>query len=294
MNTILVLGVDGFLGNRFFRFAQDKYNVLGTSRRPSSVDGNKVFYFDASDIDAISEILEKYQPNIVINCIAIADVDFCEKNIKICNVINNIMPTHLAFHTNQMGIKLVHISTDHFQSESNEPRTEFTKVWAVNNYGKSKSDGEKNIMAENKNAIIIRTNFFGFEANCKKEQLLSNIKKRLESGLNFTGFTDVVFSPVSINTLITLIYKLIEIDVKGIINISCNESVSKFRFAQLVAIALNISLEKVIPDSIFSQSFLSKRPNYLALDNLNLKRTLGLEIATLDAMIADELNLYHN
>jgi dTDP-4-dehydrorhamnose reductase len=274
MNTILVLGVDGFLGNRFFRFAQDKYNVLGTSRRPSSVDGNKVFYFDASDIDAISEILEKYQPNIVINCIAIADVDFCEKNIKICNVINNIMPTHLAFHTNQTGIKLVHISTDHFQSESNEPRTEFTKVWAVNNYGKSKSDGEKNIMAENKNAIIIRTNFFGFEANCKKEQLLSNIKKRLESGLNFTGFT--------------------EIDVKGIINISCNESVSKFRFAQLVAIALNISLEKVIPDSIFSQSFLSKRPNYLALDNLNLKRTLGLEIATLDAMIADELNLYHN
>ena len=294
MKSILVLGVDGFLGNRFFHFVHEKYNVIGTSRRPSTIDGYNVIYFDANNVDAIAEILKKYRPSVVINCIAVADVDFCEKNIESCNVLNNLLPSHLAFYTNQMGIKLIHISTDHFQSELNEPRTEFTKVWAVNNYGKTKSDAENNIMAKDRDALIIRTNFFGFEANHKKVKLLSNIKERLESGSNFTGFTDVVFSPVSINTLIPLIYKLIEVDVKGIINISCNEAVSKFRFAQLVAIAINISLEKVIPESIFSHSLLSNRPNYLALDNLNLRRTLGLEIATLDAMIADELKLYHN
>jgi dTDP-4-dehydrorhamnose reductase len=294
MNSILVLGVDGFLGNRLFHFVHEKYNVLGTSRRPSTVDGYKVIYFDANNVDAIAKILEKYQPSVVINCIAITDVDFCEKNVESCNVLNNLLPSHLAFYTNQMGIKLIHISTDHFQSELNEPRTEFTKVWAVNNYGKTKFDAENNIMAKDRDALIIRTNFFGFEANDKKVKLLSNIKERLESGLNFTGFTDVVFSPVSINTLIPLIYKLIEVDVKGIINISCSESVSKFQFAQSVAIALNISLKKVIPESIFSHNLLSKRPNYLALDNLNLRRTLDSEIATLDAMIADELKLYDN
>ena len=294
MNSILVLGVDGFLGNRFFHFAHENYNVFGTSRRPSTVNGYKVIYFDANNVETIAEILDKFRPKVVINCIAITDVDFCEKNAEICNILNNLLPSHLAFYTNQMGIKLIHISTDHFQSELNEPRTEFTKVWAVNNYGKTKSDAENNIMAKDRDALIIRTNFFGFEANHKKVKLLSNIKKRLETGSSFTGFTDVVFSPVSINSLIPIIYKLIEADVKGIINISCNESVSKFRFAQLVAIALNISLEKVIPESIFSHSLLSKRPNYLALDNLNLRRTLGLEIATLDAMIADELKLYHN
>jgi len=294
MNSILVLGIDGFLGNRFFRFTHDKYNVLGTSRRSSTVDGYKVIYFDAINIEAIAEILEKYRPNVVINCIAIADVDFCEKNVQSCNTLNNLLPSHLAFYTNQMGIKLIHISTDHFQSESNEPRTEFTKVWAVNNYGKTKIDAENNVMAKDRNALIIRTNFFGFEANHENVKLLSNIKKRLESGSSFTGFTDVVFSPVSINTLIPLIYKLIEVDVKGIVNISCNEPVSKFQFAQLVAIALNVSLEKVVPGSIFSHSLLSKRPNYLALDNLNLRRTLNLEVVPLDAMIADELNLYDN
>jgi hypothetical protein len=61
-----------------------------------------------------------------------------------------------------------------------------------------------------------------------------------------------------------------------------------------VAIALNVSLEKVVPGSIFSHSLLSKRPNYLALDNLNLRRTLNVEVVPLDAMIADELKLYDN
>jgi len=294
VNSILVLGVDGFLGNRFFHFAHEKYNVFGTSRRSSTIDGCKVIYFDATKVDAIAEILEKYRPSVVINCIALTDVDFCEKNVETCNTLNNLLPSYLAFYTNKMGIKLIHISTDHFQSELNEPRTEFTKVWAVNNYGKTKIDAENNIMAKDRNALIIRTNFFGFEANHEKVKLLSNIKGQLESGSSFTGFTDVIFSPVSIKTLIPLIYKLIEVDVEGIVNISCNESVSKFQFAQLVAIALNISLEKVVPGSIFSHNLLSKRPNYLALDNLNLRRTLNLEVVTLDAMIADELKLYSN
>lgn len=293
MNRILVLGVDGFLGKRFFHFTNDKYNMLGTSRRPSVVDDYKVIYFDATNVDAVAEILEKYQPSVVINCIAQTDVDFCEKNIESCNILNNYLPSYLAFYTNKMQIKLIHISTDHFQSQLNEPRTEYTQVWGVNNYGKSKLNAESNIMAKDKNALIIRTNFFGFEANHKKVKLLSNIKERLENGSNFTGFTDVIFSPVSINALIPIIHKLIEVNAKGIINISCNESVSKFRFAQLVAIALNISIEKVIPERIFSHRHLSNRPNYLALDNSNLRRTLGLEILSLDAMIADEVKLYH-
>lgn len=293
MNSILVLGIDGFLGNRFFHFTNEKYNILGTSRRPSTIDGYRVIYFDAVNVEAISEILEKCRPSVVINCIAIANVDFCEKNVESCNILNNYLPSYLAFYANKMRFKLVHISTDHFQSELNEPRTELTKVWAVNNYGKTKLDAENNIMAKDTNALIIRTNFFGFEAHHKKMNLLSNIKERLESGSNFTGFTDVIFSPVSINTLIPIIYKLIEVDAKGIINIACNESVSKFRFAQLVAIALNISAEKVIPESIFSHRHLSKRPNYLALDNLNLRRTLGIKIATIGDMIAEELEPYH-
>ena len=89
-----------------------------------------------------------------------------------------------------------------------------------------------------------------------------------------------------------LIYRLIEIDAKGIINISSNEAVSKLRFAQLVAAGLNLPLERIKPQSVSSAGLFSKRPNYLALDNSLLKEILNVEMTSLDAMIMDELKLF--
>ena len=292
MERILVLGIDGFLGNRFFHYPQTKYNLIGTSRRESSVDDSRVIFFEGADFSSLAKILDKIKPSIVLNFIAITNVDFCEQHADISNVINNLLPSHLAIYTHEMGIKLIHLSTDHFQSEANVPRTEFTNVWSVNSYGKSKLDAEVNILEKDKNAVIIRTNFFGLETSHINKKLLSDIKTQLEDESNFFGFTDVIFSPVSIDTLIPIIYKLIEFDVKGVINISSNESISKFHFAQLVAIGLYISPDKVKPKSISSHNLLSKRPSYLALDNSKVKQILNLELPSLHAMIANELKRY--
>ena len=291
MSKILVLGADGFLGNRFFDFQQKKFKLLGTSRKKLPFESSSFVYFEAADFNSISEILETFRPRIVLNCIA-TNVDSCELNAQNCNLVNTIFPSHLASYTYKLGIKLIHLSTDHYQSDLNEPRTEFTQVRAVNNYGKSKLDAELLIQKENKDALIIRTSFFGYELGNKNMMLLSNIKYKLDSGLNFIGFTDSIFSPVSVNVLILLIYRLIEIDAKGIINISSNEAVSKLRFAQLVAAGLNLPVERIKPQSISSAGLFSKRPNYLALDNSLLKEILNVEMTSLDAMIIDELKLF--
>ena len=291
MSKILVLGADGFLGNRFFDFQQKKFKLLGTSRKKLPFESSSFVYFEAADFNSISEILETFRPRIVLNCIA-TNVDSCELNAQNCNLVNTIFPSHLASYTYKLGIKLIHLSTDHYQSDLNEPRTEFTKVRAVNNYGRSKLDAELLIKKENRDALIIRTNFFGYELGNKNMMLLSNIKYKLDSGLNFIGFTDSIFSPVSVNVLILLIYRLIEIDAKGIINISSNEAVSKLRFAQLVAAGLNLPVERIKPQSISSAGLFSKRPNYLALDNSLLKEILNVEMTSLDAMIIDELKLF--
>ena len=291
MSKILVLGADGFLGNRFFDFQQKKFKLLGTSRKKLPFESSSFVYFEAADFNSISEILETFRPRIVLNCIA-TNVDSCELNAQNCNLVNTIFPSHLASYTYKLGIKLIHLSTDHYQSDLNEPRTEFTKVRAVNNYGRSKLDAELLIKKENRDELIIRTNFFGYELGNKNMMLLSNIKHKLDSGLNFIGFTDSIFSPVSVNVLILLIYRLIEIDAKGIINISSNEAVSKLRFAQLVAAGLNLPVERIKPQSISSAGLFSKRPNYLALDNSLLKEILNVEMTSLDAMIIDELKLF--
>ena len=121
---------------------------------------------------------------------------------------------------------------------------------------------------------------------------MSTIKKCLESEANFTGFSDVYFSPVSIGELIEALFNLIEINASGIINIASNEVISKFEFAKLVARCLQIPENKIIPTSISKSNLTSPRPNYLALDNSLYKKMVNLNIKDIDAMIADELRLY--
>ena len=290
MNKVMVLGAGGFLGKRLLSIERSGVHLQGTSRKVR--EDLNLFFFDAEDIDSIYNLLRNNKPNIVINCIGYTNVDLCEIDSGYAKNINTVFPTNLASITNQMGIKLVHISTDHYKSKDDKPRTESTEVWAINEYGNTKIKAEEEIKKVNDNALIIRTNFFGYESNGSIVKLMSTIKKCLESEANFTGFSDVYFSPVSIRELIEALFNLIEINASGIINIASNEVISKFEFAKLIARCLQIPENKIIPTSIFKSNLTSPRPNYLALDNSSYKKMVNLNIKDIDAMIADELRLY--
>ena len=290
MDKVMVLGADGFLGKRLFSTERLNVYMQRTSRKVK--DGQNLFFLEAKDVNSIYNLLKNSKPNIIINCIGYTDVDLCEIDFGYAKKINTIFPTELASITCEMGIKLVHISTDHFKSKDDKPRTESTEVWAVNEYGKTKFEAEEEIKKANDNALIIRTNFFGYESNGGIVKLLSTIKNCLESGADFTGFSDVSFSPVSIGELIDALFNLIEVNASGIINIASNEIVSKFEFAKLVARCLQIPESKILPTSISKSNLTSPRPNYLALDNSLYKKMVNLNMKDIDAMITDELRLY--
>jgi dTDP-4-dehydrorhamnose reductase len=290
MDKVLVLGADGFLGKRLLSMESAGVLLQGTSREVK--ENRSVFFFDAEDIKSIYTLLKNIEPKIVINCIGYTNVDLCEKNSGYAKNINAIFPTELASVTNEMGIKLVHISTDHYRSKDDKPRTESTEVWAANVYGKTKIEAEEQVRRVNESALIIRTNFIGYESNGGNMKLLAIIKNSLETKTGFTGFSDVYFSPVSIRELIDALFNLIAINASGIVNIASNEVISKFEFAKLVARCLHIPESKILPTSISKSSLTTSRPNYLALDNSLYKKMVNLNIKDIDAMIMDELRLY--
>jgi dTDP-4-dehydrorhamnose reductase len=290
MVKVLVLGADGFLGKRLLSFERLGVHLQGTSRKVK--ENQNLFFLDANDINSVYNLLKNNKPNIVINCIGYANVDLCERDSAYAKKINTIFPAELASITSELGIKLVHISTDHYKSKIDKPRTEATEVWPINEYGRTKIEAEEKIKRVNENTLIVRTNFFGHELNRGNLKLLSNIKKSLESETDFTGFSDVYFSPVSIGELIEALFNLIEINASGIINIASNKVISKFEFAKLIARCLKIPESKIISTSISKSNLTSPRPNYLALDNSLYKKMVNLNMKDIDAMITDELRLY--
>ena len=291
VSKILVLGAEGFLGNRLFLNSNKSYTLYGTSRN-KEVLSNNLLSFDAQSVEALPSLLEKIRPEVVINCIGFTNVDMCESNPIEAFKINTFFPEQLASLTHKLNIRFIHISTDHYKSILRKPRIESTKMWPVNAYGKSKIEAERLILSVNKKALVIRTNFFGYEVGRRNTQLLSRVKSSLDSGVNFFGFNDVFFSPLSVSELIKAIYLLIDLDFSGLVNISGNDSITKLEFAQNVAINLKLPKEKIISSSAKKSNLLTARPQYLSLDNSLYKKTVKSDLGNINDMIKSELLLY--
>ena len=88
------------------------------------------------------EFLEEHKPNWVINCGAYTAVDKAESDQITAFKINGEAPYFLAQKCNEMGIKLIQISTDFvFNGNSNKSYETTDKIDPINIYGKSKAPG---------------------------------------------------------------------------------------------------------------------------------------------------------
>ena len=282
MRRILVLGGAGFLGSNLINFLREGYDIQGTffSSKNHNVDLLKV---DVTDLSNLKAAITSINPDIVINCVGLANVDECEKRPETSILLNAIYPSSLARLTSLLRIKLVHISTDHFESDPLDKRIETDFYWPLNQYGFSKLLAEQYVMMSDTNAIVIRTNFFASARN--SNNLLGWMVSNFEKEIVINGFKDVFFSPVSTKVLADCIDKLLKVDFSGIVNISSPEKITKFDFARLVNLRVNKLKDLVIPAEINDSRLLAKRPKNLSLSNVKFEEVTSYKIPSIKDMI---------
>lgn len=286
---LLILGGSGFLGSHLTKSKVLKQQFAITSTYHSNKSVKSGFtYLDCTDMDKVEKLLEELQPKIVINCVALTDVDFCQFNPEISLKINQIFPIALSKICFARKIKLIQISTDHFESPILIPRTEETEVYSVNYYGAHKLEAENGIIASGCKSIILRTNFFGIHHQGK--HLLNWVLNSFRNENQFTGYTNVHFSPLSIEELSLCIQLLIYNNAEGLFNLSSNESISKFEFASLVAEIKNISAANLIPGIFVSDPLKSPRPLYLSLSNRRFATFFNYQFPSIRSMLTQVLN----
>lgn len=280
---ILVVGASGFLGSRVFDRFKVNNEVVGTSHTYGL--NSNYQYIDATKYSEVEKLVLGFEPNLIINCAGLTDVDVCESRPEYSWLLNVKLPANLARMAKLTGSKYIQISTDHFQNSN--LMSESDDVLPVNIYGFHKFLAESIINDIYPNPIIIRTNFFGLSSSTK-DSFLDWILKSLDSKTEIRGFNDIFFTPVGIEIVIDAIEFLVGIDYKGKINVSANESLSKFDFINRVAMICNYDKRLVIQDSVTNAVHLVSRPKNMSLSNSKLKG-LGMHIPTIDQMISRQL-----
>lgn len=141
--NILVFGKDGQLGKAF--------HVLLDSLLPTLADKPNIQYVgrsecDLADATALSALLKKLQPQLIINASAYTAVDKAEAEIDQAFAINAKAPEVMAQYASNHNATLVHYSTDYvFDGEKYGYYLEDDIRNPLGVYGKSKAAGEEAI-----------------------------------------------------------------------------------------------------------------------------------------------------
>ena len=174
---VLILGVTGMLGHTLMRelSRDESIHVQGTARSTKALE--KTFPNDllsrvtsginATDMNLVEGVLDRVQPDIVVNCIGVIKQDPSVEDVTRTMALNAQFPHLLAGACAERGARMIHISTDCVFSGNRGRYTESNNPDPVDLYGRSKLLGE----VSNAPALTLRTSFIGHELGSNKSLL---------------------------------------------------------------------------------------------------------------------------
>lgn len=114
---------------------------------------------DITDADALALCFNRAKPQYVLNTAAYTNVDMAEKDTAAAYRLNAGCLSGMVAACRECGAVLIHLSTDYvFDGKKLSPYTEDDRPAPVNEYGKSKREGERIVLSYEK-GVVVRTSW---------------------------------------------------------------------------------------------------------------------------------------
>ncbi|MBU3088273.1 dTDP-4-dehydrorhamnose reductase [Clostridium gasigenes] len=275
---ILITGCKGQLGNELqsiIKTGKAEIGVVSNEIKDSQVIALDVEDLDITNLAQVKEVISREKPDVVINCAAATNVDGCESNQDLAFKINALGPRNLAMVCEEIGAKLVQVSTDYvFSGIGNKPLAEFDLTGPTSVYGTTKLAGEEFVREFSSKYFVVRTAWLYGYVGKNFVYTMMNLGRDKES-LNVVD--DQRGNPTNANDLAYHILKLIETKEYGVYHCTGKGECSWCDFAKLI---MKLSDRKCVVNPCTSEEFktAAKRPEYSSLDNMMLRCTVGDEM----------------
>lgn len=227
---ILIIGGNGMLGHQLCLKLSRRMEVWATVRgNPSEYTEFKFLpsqhllgELSVQDGSALRAVIEKIQPQVVINAAGIVKQRDEAKQAIPSITVNALFPHQLADLCAEYGIRVIQISTDCVFSGLRGNYSEVDNPDPADLYGRSKLIGELN----RPGCLTLRTSIIGWELS-KFSSLLSWFAA--QRGKTIKGYKKAIYSGFSTAVLSVLIGDLIETrsDLYGMYHVA-SEPISKF------------------------------------------------------------------
>ena len=257
---ILITGSNGQLAKNILSFDNFNFSFIPTSLH---LNANNIS-LDITDSELVKNTLNKYNPDIIINCAGFTDVNSAYENKKVCHDVNVCGLINLIKYSKK-NTKIVHISSDYvFDGNKGVPYIETDLTYPINYYGKTKLEAENILIGSEKNDYLI------FRPNVIYSEFGNNffmfIYNSLKNNKKINVVDDQISNPVFALNLANVILESIVMDLKGIYHYGSTDILSRYEFAIKIANYFNLNSNHINKISSSSLQQQAKRPLNTSLD----------------------------
>ncbi len=274
---VLVFGGTGMLGRSVVGEARRRgYPALGLSREQG----------DITQSDVPRQWVERFRPQVVVNCAAFTRVDDCEAHKEQALEVNGHSVAHVVAGAQSLGARLVQVSTDYvFDGRGTSPYPNDGRTGPVSVYGESKLLGEQEALAYDRSLVLRVSWLFGAGAG----NFVTTMLRLARQGMNpLRVVDDQVGGPTYTRFLARALLDLAGAEATGVLSYQNREAVSWYGFAREI---LRQEYPAVAVEAVKTEDFPrpAPRPAYSVLDVSPTEAILGRPVETWSAGLAHYL-----
>ena len=288
---ILVIGSNGLLGQKVA-----EQLVRGSAARIilASVEdvpvrdllSTEYIRLDITVRKDVREVVGTVNPDVIINCAAMTNVDACETERDMAWKINVSGVEHLVEAARGKGATIVHVSSDYVFDGKSGPYTEDDRPEPLSYYGKSKLASENALRTSGLPHFIARTMvLYGIAPGVKANFALWLIKS-LNAGQTVRIVDDQIGNPTLVDDLAFGLLRAVELGKSGVYNIAGRDIVTRFEFAVRLAKFFGLDPKLIHPIKTAQLRQPAARPLRSGLITLKAEVDLGLKPSTIEEGLA--------
>jgi dTDP-4-dehydrorhamnose reductase len=286
MNRLVVVGSGGRLGAALVRAYRSEWETVGFDHAA----------LDLSDTDNVRQSLDALSFDVLVNCAALTNVDYCETHETEAMQVNAHAVRTMAETCTRKNARMLHISTDYvFDGTSNQPYREEDVARPLSVYGQSKLQGEQAVLTTSDKHLVVRVSWvFGPD----RPSFVDTILERARHSECVKAIVDKYSAPTFSLDAARYLRPLLESSVNGVLHV-CNSGGCSWReygqFAIDCAAEAGIELKTRFVDALQlsdMRGFVAQRPVYTVMSTQKVTAILGEEPRDWRGAVSDYVRNY--
>lgn len=236
---VVVLGSVGMAGHVILRHLSGLagYEVVGLARTQDAryVDRQ----VDVENLGQLADALKAVQPTVVVNCVGVLNTA-ADDDPGRAIFLNSYLPHWLAHMGDELGFRVIHLSTDCVFSGATGGYAESSEPDGTSMYARTKALGEVSSSPH----LTFRTSIVGPELKRNGNGLMEWFLRQTGPA---PGYASVLWTGVTTLELAKAVHAAIEQDLCGLYHLVPDRSISKSDLLLEIARAFDVHDARVVP-----------------------------------------------